>query len=185
MSQLRVFTFDKNGDVKNHVRITNAKLCIDFVWRTLEKKYLPSLPHHDWMLTDKDEYVSRFDAYGFTKKEYQRELQDIWMLSLQGSPATDDERMVLESTFSRVLIKKEDFARVADVLDAFCSKYGGNLGLQADVLRKSLDDDNVVAIGWSDLERKGWDEAGENDEPYNLNTGNIHRFLDMGDYDDK
>lgn len=181
INQIKVFIFGKDGAAKDYSRIVNAELGNMLVWRTLEKKYLPSLPHHDWMLTDKDSYISRIDAYGFTKEEYQNNLQDIWMLIFDNRLAVD-EKIVLESTFSQVLIKREDFERAADAFDNF--KYGGNQGLQANVLREFADDENVVAVGWSNSVNKGWGEKGEAGEAYNLNTGEEHRFIEMGDYDE-
>lgn len=181
INQIKVFIFGKDGIANNHCRIVDAERGNMFVWRTLEQKYLPSLPHNDWMLTDKDSYISRIDAYGLTKEEYQNNLQDIWMLIFDNR-LTVDEKIVLESTFSQVLIKREDFKRVADAFDNF--KHGGNQGLQADILRKFVDDEAVDAIGWSNSVNIGWDEKGENGESYNLNTGEEHRFIEMGDYDE-
>ena len=56
---------------------------------------------------------------------------------------------------------------------------------QAEILRKIAEDDNVIAVGWSQnsVSCEGWDAAGGYDEeteeclPYNCLTGTKHYWL--------
>ncbi len=159
------------------------------VWSTLEKRHLPPyIPS----------YVKDFNWYhdGMPYENIVLRLGYVptrLSLTFDGNtPADDiceliddpsvprDERIVLMTTFNKVLVKREHFE---EIIKAFRS-FGGQTSLpkQADILEELLKDNGCIAAGWSQSNGSGsfwnaWNNDGETTTPYNCLTQNEHVWL--------
>lgn len=171
MSYTELFGLTKNsvlciGEIRNSWRGAMA------VWVFLEKKYLPKYTP-DWAVK------SNIKCSRTTSMD---EIEDIWKL-FESTKLTKAERIVLGSTFDKVLVKVED---KDELLLAF-REFEGETSLkeQADLIEKAIKEKpEIVAIGWNQTSVCGdtWATENYNEETedyagYNLETGNKHWFL--------
>lgn len=176
MSWSEVYSFTKDGYANFYGEVQNANRGCMAVWQILEKKYLPSLPIPSyWGSIGGGNYYSRtyvVDNRGLMKQ--------IWNLANEDSPLTEEERIVLITTFDKVLVKKE---MLPSVIHAY-ENFNGDTNLKevAEILKKALNDSEIIAIGFSISLTDGWtnwgnEENEEGDRPYNIFKQNDHWFL--------
>ena len=146
----------------------------------LEKKYLPELDDPYWKMITRGEYVSRLFVSMCDSKN--KSIQEIWDLAKPDSPLTEDERIVLCCTFDRCLVKNEYLPNVIRAYENF--EGPTNLKEVADILKKILDDRDVLAVGFAISLSDGWTDRGlldpEDQEErlsYNIFTQKEHWFL--------
>jgi len=161
-------TFVKSlGEVKNSWRGSFR------IWRMLENKYLPSLPKPHWAIED-EPYYSRVSDPNL--------MHSVWDL-FKDPRLTRGEKIVLQSTFDKVLVR---VSNVPQLIDAFRSfEEGTSLPEQADLIEKAVaNDPSIVAIGWNHTSINGdtWKSANfceETEESlgYNLSKDTDHWFL--------
>lgn len=180
MSQTIIYAFDKKGEVKYSKEINNAFHGAWAIWANLEEKYLPSLEKPDCLI-NKEGYYSRLCISPFGKEE--NPLKPIWDLWCDERP-TFDEKIVLGTTFDKVLIKVENIQKV---IKAFRNMdFKSSLPEQAEKIEELLKFKDVSAIGfnqnsvcsedWSNGFYEDEDEDG-NTIPYNHLNDDKHWYL--------
>lgn len=140
--------------------IQNAYRGFVLIWNYFSQKYLgrPYSPHDS------------------LKLQY-----EVWDL-FDGNMLSDDEKIILGTTYDYVLVKKKNIQRV---VDAFCTlsneeicrvinfeSVNSSLAEQSEILQGLLDDEDCIAVGWHQLTSSSdmW-------ENYNCLTGKKHWFL--------
>ena len=182
MSCTEIFGLKKNtvefiGETRNSWRGAMA------VWVFLEKKYLPKYVP-DWAFRPDGSRIDTNQEYSRTSAMGQKDnpMKEIWDL-FKSPKVTESERIVLGSTFDRVLAKVKSIDKV---LQAF-REFEGDTTLkeQADIIEQAIKGDpEIVAIGWNQTSVNGdtwatdnYDEEKEESLGYNLEIGTKHWFL--------
>ena len=139
-----------------------------FVWTALAEKYWPLQPgQQSWQ---------RPVGMG-------ADMKPLWALRLNPDVPVH-ERVVLISTFDRVIVKREDLLWTADCFDKFKAEFHTNpeiacsLGSQANDMRAFATDKKVYAVCWqqtSVAEDQWWDH--KRHKAYNIKTNKNHFFL--------
>jgi len=134
-----------------------------------------------------DRYYSRFFYSCIDGDRGRTQLKDVWRLANSDSPLTDDERIVLISTYDWAVTKRED---VPKLISAYRNFNVGETSLseQADVLANMLDDpkyNDVIAVAFNQtsVNTALW-EMGEDDLarpceqlPYNILNEGKHFYV--------
>lgn len=184
MSQTKIYVFRADGFAEKYGETSNAYRGGWMIWTSLEKKYLPSMPkpYPDW----KDQYWSRF-LYACISEKDKDVTKDVWKLVEDDSPMTENEKLILASTFDWAVTKREDIPKLITEYRK-CEIKNTTLGEQADIFAKILADsacNDVIAIAVTQTSVvDGWDEIGERDpcnaeetKPYNILTEDKHFYL--------
>lgn len=191
MSYTTIFSFDKTGVASEAAIIENAWRGGMAIWSEMEERHLPPyIPEYvkpcNWYRPGMP-YEELVSKNGFRPTRLspsiggQTAAQDIFDLTDDPS-VSRNERIVLYTTFDKVLVKQEDLPAV---IEAFRS-FGGTTSLpeQSDVLERLLQDGDCIAVGWDQNSVYGgnWaayqhnNETGE-DIPYNCLTQSEHQWL--------
>lgn len=180
MSYTEIYAFEKDGNACFYSEVRNAWRGAMAIWRTLEEKYLLSLPFPSgWSLVNRDRnYYSRTTAT-ITDADAMKEIWDL----AKDERLSENERIVLKTTFDYVVVKKEDLPKVIDAFNDFEGET--SLKEQAEILVKMFNDDDVIAVGWNQTSVNGdtwgnfggYDEEKYEDIPYNILTMDKHWFL--------
>jgi hypothetical protein len=159
MSCTEIYAVIENGDVKHHDEIRNAWRGAPAVWNDMGKRY---------------------GKMGAGQLMYQPSVAEaVWGLARDKS-VPEDERLVMASTFDRVVIMRKDFPRLIDAMEKFIKKYSDtSIGEQADIIRKMQDDSSIIGVCWNQtsVNSSPWMRYGTDDEegrPYNINTDEGH-----------
>jgi len=184
MSYTEIFGFDKEGNAYWEADVSNAWRGAMAVWRTLEKKYLPT-----YRPSYVPAYIPDSDIKGYLGYEPSRctcsdekAWHEVWALaSKEDVPLAD--KIVLCTTFDKVLVKKEDLPRVILAFEMFEGET--SLKEQAVILRRMFDGDKCIAVGWNQTSVNadtwttigGYDEEKEEHTPYNCLKQNDHWWL--------
>ena len=184
MSRTEVYVFREDGFAELYGEVVNAHRGAWMVWTLLEKKYLPSMPKPSRDMPDR--YYSRF-FYSCMDDRGRTKLKEVWRLANADSPLTDNERMVLISTYDWAITKREDVPKlIADYRNFNVGET--SLSEQADVLVKMLDDpkyNDVIAVAFNQtsVNTALW-EMGEDDParpceqlPYNILNEDKHFYV--------
>ena len=191
MSVTTIYGFNKKGDAFEAGAIRNSWLAAMAVWSEMEERHLPLyIPDYlkscNWYYNGMpyDELVKR-NRFKPTRlaPTLGKENPATDIFDLADDPAVPrNERIVLYTTFDKVLVKREHFS---EVINAFRS-FGGTTSLpkQADILEQLLQSDDCIAIGWSQNDICGafwdtynYDKATESYSPYNCLTQAEHSWL--------
>ena len=180
MSYSEIYSFDKKGFAHFYGEVHNANAGSLAVWKLIEEKYLPSIDDPYWKIITHGDYVSRVFISLCDSKS--KAINEVWNLAENDSPLTEDERIVMKTTFDKTLVKKEHLPGVIRAYENF--EGVTNLKEQAEILKKALQDPDIIAIGFSISLTDGWTDRGlpdpdDSDErlPYNIFTQNDHQFL--------
>lgn len=176
MSYTEIYGF-KKGKSDFTEEIKNAFRGAMAVWNIMDEKYLPPY-YSSWDPTEK---ISRASAI-FDKNA----MKEIWALA-NNKDVPLDERLVMATTFDKVLVKRENLPRLIEAFRAFDKTYEGksSIGEQADILESFLEVEDMDTVGWNQTSVNGdtWDNFGGLDEeteeylPYDINTMEDHWFL--------
>lgn len=183
MAKTEIYIFRENGNAEYYAEVPISSRGGMAVWLILEQRYLTSLPTPTWLYPG--EYYSRF-AYPSWEADSKLKRKEVWDLAKPDSPLTEDERIVLKSTFDYAVCKIKDLPRLIKAYRAF--QGNTSLSEQADILINIFDDPkckDVIAIAFTQTSViEGWDEIGDPDPespddrlPYNLFTGDKHYYL--------
>ena len=185
MSYTEIFGFDKEGNAYYQANISNAWRGGMAIWNILEERYLP--PHRPSYVPAHipDEKVESFLSYKprRTADMMNRDaMKEIWDL-FNNEKVSLTDKIVLGTTFDRVIVKKEDFSKLIEAFEAFEGET--SLKEQAAVIKEMAVDDGCIAVGWNQTSVNGdtWANFGGYDEeadeaiPYSLNTVNEHWYL--------
>lgn len=190
MSITTIYGFNKQGSAFEAGAIQNSWRAAMAVWSELEARRLPPyVPYYlkscNWY-RDGMPYDELVEWNGFKPTRLAPTLgkdnpaQEIFDLA-DDPTVPRDERIVLYTTFNKVLVKREHFREVINAFRAF----GGTTSLpeQADIL-ELLRDDDCIAAGWSQNDICGsfWDAYNYDEEtgshsPYNCLTQEEHSWL--------
>jgi hypothetical protein len=187
MSTVDIYIFDEDGYASYVDHVLNANLGPMMVWQILEKKYLPSLPFPNWWdIAGGGDYYSRLclpiciDDNGENLNKV-KEIMDL----VYDPRLSDNERIVLETTFEQCLVKSEDLPML---IEAFCSFDGKtNLPDQAAILQTIISIPEIIAVGFGISLADSWTTKGLPDPdpenpggilPYNIFKQTEHWFLD-------
>lgn len=184
MSYTEIVCFKNNGDAESCTDIKNSWRGAMAIWNILEKKYLPQYrPSY----IPKDIPDSMLEAYCGYKPSRCSAMMDrdamkeIWNLFDKNNVSKVD-RIVLGTTFDKMLVKKENFQ---EVIDAF-NQFEGETSLkeQANVLKETLENDEIIAVGWNQtsVTQNQWtchefDKESEEYIPYNCLKSTEHYWL--------
>lgn len=175
MSYTEIFAF-KNGKSKLAEEVNNAFRGAMAIWGEMEKQHLSPI-YASWDATKQISRASSMD---------QGKMKEIWnMASDKNIPL--DERLVLSTTFDKVLVKRENLPRLIEAFKNFENTYKEKTSLpeQTSILEAFLDDEDVMAVGWNQTSVNGdnWNNFGGYDEdegepiPYDINSMSEHWFL--------
>jgi len=181
MSYTEITFFGKDGLVAHEDEIKNSWRGAMAVWCYMEEKYLPEyIP--DW--------IKKHPHLHKEGKKYHRingatdqEQKEIWNIVNLDS-IDRKHQIVMMSTYDKVVVKKENFVELIESFRAM--EFESSLNEQADIIEKTLDDDNIIAVGWNQTSvcSSDWDcdPNGEEDDegeypPYNLHEHKGHWFL--------
>ena len=177
MSFTEIYGFGRDGNVGLFGEVVNAWRGAMAIWVILEKRYLEPLPMPLWMSpTDyKKNGYSRTHQMPNGKDD---PLKQIWDLFEDGKVSRVD-KIVLGTTFDKVIVMRENIEETAKAFDEF--KGETSLKEQANILRKMLEDDSIIAVGWNQTSVNGdtWGNYNYNEEteesfPYNILTQTDH-----------
>ncbi|GAX66745.1 TPA: hypothetical protein KRE72_003382 [Clostridioides difficile] len=124
MSCIQIIGFKRNGIAECYDTVENPFLGALSVWRILSKKYM----RREINFLNDNDVDELFNLY--KDKRLSRE-----------------DRIVLGSTFDEALIKKENLKEVIEIYRNFKGKT--NLREQADILKRILDNDEYIAVGFN------------------------------------
>lgn len=181
MSRTEIYGFGKDGNIISQNEARNSFLGAMFIWTTLEKKYLPSLPIPHW---------KKFDNFDGIEKEYYsrastlkpENMKEIWSL-IDDPRLSRIEKIVLSSTFDHALIKRENFEEFIEALTSFDKPKDSNLRTQAEIVKQFLDNEEIIALGYNQTSVNSnpwWVYGNEEDEDgrsYNCLTDTKHYWL--------
>jgi hypothetical protein len=164
MSETEIYMVNLEGDVHHHIGIRNSWHGAMNVWNELARAY--------------------FGWENFPLINYEgRDGQQVWDL-YKDEKVPLNIRIVLMSTFDKVMVKRENLERLATAMEEFASQYlSGSLMVQARILRELAEDENCLAVCWNQtsVSYPPWyiwdDDDDEKDRVYNINTDKIHWFL--------
>lgn len=145
MSYVTIFGFDEKGNSFEIGDVQNSWLGSMAIWCEISRKYL--------------------------KKEFSiMNPRDVWNF-FDNEKINYIDKVVLGSTFDKVIVKKENFK---DLIECF-RKFEGNTNLkeQADLIEKNINNTNFIAFHQNSISCEQWFD-------YNLIENNEHWFL----YDD-
>jgi hypothetical protein len=128
MSQVEMYIVKTNGDVIFHKEFQNSHGFASRIWSDLWKKYMPHCSEHSWLYDDR-----------------------LFQLHKSGSPLSDDEKIVLFSTYDRVVFEKAFSDYLIWALLIFEKKYPAgsrvsHLGEIAKTLMQLKNDDDVIGF---------------------------------------
>ncbi|MFW5962405.1 MAG: hypothetical protein ACOCQR_02205 [bacterium] len=179
MSYTEIYVVKKNGDVEVYAEIINAWRGAMAIWDILEEKHLPPFRPSFVPCTIPDDEIEEYLTY---KPKRARSInindtKEIWDLaSCDHIPFLD--KIVLCTTFDKVIVKKENIQKVIDAFNSFEGQT--SLKEQAEILTKILEEDEYIGVTWNQTSVvRGWGKHNEEDEyeHYNINTNDDHWFL--------
>ena len=175
MSNTEIFGFDKEGNAYLAGEVKNAFRGAMAIWRILEEKYLPPIDNEYTQALEKSFGIK------YSRCSSEDTIQEVWALQ-NSDKLSIEEKIVLFSTFDKMLVKKEDIPKV---INAFISFEGEtSLKEQAEILQDLLESDNCIAVGWNENSvvidnwvNYSYDEENDRAIPYNCLKQNEHYWL--------
>lgn len=188
MSYTEMVSFNKEGIAEDYADIKNAFRGAHAIWGIVEKRYLPIFrPSYvpKWI---EDEDLESYLKYRpsrliptLNQEEHLNNMKEIWNL-FHSDKVSRVDKIVLGTTFDKVLVKREDFKELIDAFNSFEGET--SLKDQAEVIEKMMEDENIIAVGWNQnsVTSNQWicaeyDEENEETIPYNCLTGENHFWL--------
>ncbi len=172
MSYTEIYKITQIGNVIQAGEVRNAWRGAMAVWGIMEKKYCVPLPKPIWMsLSDYNERgYSRCGGGMSSFGGVANPMQDIWDL-VNSDSVPELEKIVLASTFDKVIVLKENFDELLKAFNEFEGET--NLKEQAEVIEKLNDEKNCIGIAWNQTSVNGgaWQNGSK---PYNINKQDKH-----------
>jgi len=162
----------KEGKPELSEEIRNAFRGAMAIWTILDETHLP--PYYaSW---DPDKRISRASAMMDPNA-----IKEVWALA-NDEKVPIDERLVLGTTFDKVLVKRENLPRLIEAFKNFEKKYPdqSSISEQTVILETFFEDENVMAVGWNQtsVSDDAWSVYEEDEQiPYDINTMEGHWFL--------
>jgi hypothetical protein len=185
MSCTEIVCFKQDGNAQEFSDVENAWLGAMAVWHTIEEKYLPiyrpSFVPDDIPLHEIEAWLGHKPSRTAGSYNEPKPIREIWRFFNNETISTND-KIVLGTTFDRMLVKKEDFERVIAAFESFDGV--NNLKEQAEALREMSKDDSIIAAGWNQTSvtqnqwmRHGYDEENQTHKVYNCLSDSEHFWL--------
>ena len=132
MSYTTLYLVPESGEIRTYREYRNAFRSAWLVWDTMSKMYL----HKDAI-----EFV--------ISNRYDDALQPVWDL-WKNPNVPMSHRLVMASTFDRVMVRRKNLTRLADAYDQYSKevKDPGHILIMADDLRILADDPACFAACW-------------------------------------
>ena len=172
MSYTEIVAF-KNQESNHTKDVKNAFRGAMAVWGLMEEKHL-ALKSAPWDPTQKLSRTSLMDPNG---------VKEIWELA-NNKDVPIDERIVMATTFDRVVVKRENFDKIIKAMRSFDKTYEGKSSIleQADIIESFIQDEDIDAVAWNQTSVNSnpwfdWSEEKEEEVPYNLSKNKDHWFL--------
>jgi len=158
MSYTTIFKVPKEGEVETYAEFNNARRGAFNVWAVMAKEYLNIEP------------LPVFDD--------DKNWNCIWGLS-DSDEVLYSDRIVMEATFDKVMVKRENLLTLAKAMDDFCTRYEpGSLPEQVQTLRELFKDEDCFAVCWQQTSVTcAWEE--ESDEELDEYGDEISRNYDV------
>jgi hypothetical protein len=202
-----IYAFGQDGKAKLYGTTGQEMLGKTRIWEVLELRHLPPYRYSHIPADVPDSKVEEYAGHKprrilASHGQRSKALMEIFDLA-SSEKMSRDEKVVLVSTFSDVVVKKEFLPRLINALRTFTDEHNENLLKQADLLEQAFNDPDVWSVAWNqssmvsdqwdtynpykDGEHSNWNEydADENGvcfirEPYDLTKGSRH--WEMADY---
>lgn len=190
MSYTTVYKIDKDGDVIEHIDIKNAHNITMLIWRIIFDLY------KDYFIdeVERPEWMPKEWNMSFSDLQMSGDMKPFWDLYLNENVLLE-HRIVLASTFDRVIILKENFSELINAYEKFIKqmseeefkeffgKYDFSSLKQFVKVVKELqkDDDCIGLTTCISLIASFWEVYNEKGEytPYNINkSGNHYNLFD-------
>lgn len=187
MSYTEIFGFDKDGNAYSAGEVQNAWRGAWSVWTYFEDKYLPLyipdyIKYTIWYKPNmsNEEVISKNGFKPTRLNSNDGSIQEIWNL-VDDTSISVNERIVLMTTFDKVLVKKENLQQVINAFNSFPNK-DTSLKQQAQILQTLLNDNNCIAVGWNQNSvcADNWTNFNKVDDtikPYNCLKQDEHCWL--------
>lgn len=184
MSYTELVFFNKEGFAVHKEEVQNAWRGAMAIWRILEDKYLPIFRTPNIPKYLKDNEIEGFLGYKPTRTSTMygdNPISEITSLYHE-ERLSEIDRIVLATTFDRVLVKKKNFEELIKAFEVF----EGNTRLleQAEIIKNYICIEDIIAVGWNQTSVSSnlwlYDEYDEDEEeyiPYNCLTGEKHFWL--------
>jgi hypothetical protein len=128
MSYTEMFKVPESGEIESVADFENAFRSAWRVWSEMAEAYLGQDAGH--MILDKN-------------------MQPVWDL-WKREDVPLDHRIVMAFTFDNVMVRRENFVRLAEAMEEFAKRFGpGTLLEQALELRRLADDETAYAVCWN------------------------------------
>lgn len=191
MSFTEIYGFNKKGFAYAQADVKNAWRGAMAIWGLLEKRYLPPyIPSYikraNWYHSGMS-FGEVFERVGYAPTrvsstfDENNPMQAIWDLAYNEKVSITD-RIVLMTTFDKILVKKEDLPKVIEAFNNFEGET--SLKEQAVILQEMLTDENCIAVGWNQTSVNSdtwlsysYDEESDEEIPYNCLAQNEHYWL--------
>lgn len=184
MSCTEIVCFKKNGEAEGYTDIKNSWRGAMAIWNILEKKYLPQYrPSYvpNYIPNSMLESYCHYKPSRCVDLMNRDAMKEIWNLFNEAN-VNEIDKIVLGTTFDKVIVKKENFPKIIDAFNKFEGKT--SLKEQAKVLEEMLKDDEIIAVAWNQtsVNENQWtchefDEKNEEYIPYNYLKDNKHYEL--------
>ena len=189
MSCVEIFKFTAAGTADSMCEVRNSWRFAMAVWHALEEKYLPPYrPFYvpDWVPVGSEEAFLHYKPHRVTTVRMSESepdpMKEIWELYFDDR-LSEEEKIVLGTTFDYVLVKAADLPKVIAAYKAFEGET--NLLEQCKVLEMLQNDAECTAVGWNGTSvcadnwgnYGGYDEESDEMIPYNYLTMDKHWWL--------
>lgn len=128
MSYTTIYKVPEKGEIENYAEFKNSHRGAFNVWTEMARRYLGM------------EMLPMFRDGG---------MRPIWDLA-RNPEIPENDRIVMMSTFDRVMVKREDLPRLIEAFRDFGSRFEpGSLLEQAKALEKLVSDSTCYAVCWN------------------------------------
>lgn len=161
MSYTTMYAVPESGEIYEVADFKNAFRSAFLAWDQLSQRYL-------------GKGVALKMASG-------KGMQEVWDIS-KNQQVSIAHRVVMMMTFDKVMVKRENFERLASAIDEYARMFdAGTLTEQASKIRELLQDETVFAVCWNQtsVSYPVWCIDTDNDEGrmYDLSRDSDHWFL--------
>lgn len=169
MSRTTIHKFPEQGPNEDFAEFRNSHRSAMFIWQAMFKRYIAK--------TNNDM------EWGMYFMSSNGKMQQVWDLARKMFVPID-ERIVMMTTFDKVLVRRSEISGVIDAMHEFERKYPGDSSIleQVSALEKLAQDETCFAVGWTQTSLSGdawwvYEEAQDDSRRYDLSRDSDHWFL--------
>jgi hypothetical protein len=148
MANIEFYAFGKDGNAFLFESVPDSWRGAPAIWQYLESKYLPLYRPEGTPPEVPDEELPTYLGYQPSRFNTTSDAQqhEVWDL-VENLSVPEHERIVLFTTLSECLVKREDIPKVVEAFTAFDGET--NLLEQGLVLEHLYADEDLIAVGWN------------------------------------